>query len=81
MRTLKEIIKERQLYEAYPIQLLNNETVNNEDDFINTLYIVNAHLQKLESNVINNDSIFEKDLTDVKFYMNYLLYELTTNKN
>lgn len=79
MRTLKEIIEERQLYEAYPIQLLNNKTVNNEDDFINTLSIVNSHLQTLESNVINDDSTFEKDLTDVKFYINYLLYELTTN--
>jgi hypothetical protein len=79
MKTLKEIIENRQLYESYPIQLLDNETVNSKDEFINALAIVNKYLQQLESEVINDDTTFEKDLTDVKYYINNMLYTLTKN--
>ena len=81
MRTLNEIINNRQLYESYGIQLMDNKIVETEDDFIDALFVINSHLQKLDVNVISNDTITEKDLTDVKFYMNDMLCELRRNQN
>ena len=81
MRTLKEIINNRQLFESYGIQLLDNKLVETEEEFISELLAVNMYLQKLDVSVISNNSISEKDLTDVKFYINDMICELNQNKD
>jgi hypothetical protein len=82
MSSLQDIIDNRQLYESYPVQMLDNlPPVKNEGEFKNVLYMVNQYIQRLDVSVLDNGDITEKDLTDVKFYINEMLHELSNKKD
>lgn len=76
MKSLKDTIDNRQLFEAYPMAFLEQyQDVKTEDNFIGLLYEIVHRIHSLDERVVSG--IDEKGLTDVKFFLTDMLYELT----
>ena len=75
IKTLKDVVEKRQYFESYPMQFLEEyRKINNEKEFSDLLYEIVYRLHSLDDRVTNK--VAEKDLTDIKFYLTNLLYDL-----
>lgn len=76
MRTLKDIVENRMLYESYPLAFLDESKKLTKEETIATLGEIVRLLHRLDDKISDHK---EKDLVDVKFYLTYLYYELTSH--
>lgn len=77
MRTLKDIVENRMLFESYPVAFLEESKKLSPEETVMTLREVVRLLHRLDDKIGDHQ---EKDMVDVKFYLTELYYELSNKK-
>jgi hypothetical protein len=73
MRTLKDIVDNRMIFESYPIAFLEEHKQLTPEETLETLSNIVRFLHRLDDKIGDHQV---KDLVDVKFYLTELYYEL-----